>query len=327
MCRRVSSPFSLLKRIAAVVAATIYLTGCGIEIVDVTAPTSVTGGQPFEIEVTQQFFDSGSFIEEQQNRLVFVFVVPEAWSPQAGGSYDGEFDGVPLSLNVEVLDTIESGWNDLLYDPEFDSPCLEEYAEVESAQEQCALNKALDAIEFVPFFYGGPLAPPDDPTYQLLYVRTEVLPTQTFAADDTGVLTMPFAAAAGLQPAEATGFVVASAIELSEEAGDIARERLPADLKERWPSLGAGAADAPQNGDVISFVWWLWGENDGLTVEIDGYEVPVASVGVASVRQFAGNFPVPIGGPALFALIALGLVGLGISAGRKKRRKIQGFRF
>ena len=155
MCRRVSSPFSLLKRIAAVVAATIYLTGCGIEIVDVTAPTSVTSGQPFEIEVTQQFFQSGGFSETGETRLVFVFVVPEAWSPQAGGSYDGEFDGYPLSLNVEVLDTIESGWNDLLYDPEAASPCLEEYAEDENAQDDCAVYKALDAVEFVPFFYDG----------------------------------------------------------------------------------------------------------------------------------------------------------------------------
>lgn len=317
MCRRVSSPFSLLKRIAAVVAATIYLTGCGIEIVDVTAPTSVTSGQPFEIEVTQQFFQSGGFSETAETRLVFVFVVPEAWSPQAGGSYDGEFDGDPLSLNVEVLDTIESGWNDLLYDPEAGSPCLEEYA-----QEDCAVYKALDAVEFVPFFYDGAYPPPDDPTYQLLYVRTEALPTQDFAADDTGVLTMSFVAEAGLQSAEDVEFVVALAIELSEEAAEIVGERLPADRRESWPLLGAGAADAPQNGDVISFVWWLWAENEGLTTEIDGYEVPIASVGAASVRQFAGNFPVPIGGPALFALIALGLVGLGISAGRKKRRKI-----
>ena len=308
----------LMKRTVGFATLTLVLTGCGIEIVDITAPTSVTGGEPFEIEITQQFFESGEFSEVENTQMVFAFVVPEAWSPQAGGSYDGEFDGVPLSLNVEVLDTIESDWNDLLHDPEVDSPCLEEYAEDENAQEQCALFKALDAIEFVPFFYGGQYPPPDDPAYQLLYVRTDVLPTRTVAADDTAVLTMPFVAR-GVKPAEDVPFVVALAMELNEEAATRIRERLPADRQERWP-LVAGAADAPESADIIRHVWWMWAENDGLTAEIDGFEVPMASFGEASVMQLAMSLAVPVGGPALLALIALGLMGLGISARRSKKR-------
>ena len=319
MKRRTCSPLLMLKRFAAMAAATIYLTGCGIEIVDVTAPTSVTGGQPFEIEVTQQFSNSADNSEIDGTRWVFAFVVPEGWAPQAGGSYDAEFDGVSISLSVEALNTIESSWNDVLFDPALSSPCVPVEDPVDP--EQCALYKALDAIEFVPFFYGGQYPPPDDTTYQLLYVRTELLPPHTVAADDTAVLTMPFVAGA-LQPAENVPFIVALAAELSEEAAEIARERLPADQQEHWPSLGAGAVDEPEDADVTRYVFWLWGENDGLTAEIDGYEVPMGSVGEASVMQFARSLPVPIGGPALFTLIALGLLGLGISAGRKRRRKI-----
>lgn len=318
MSRRVPSPLVMLKRIAAVVAATIFLTGCGIEIVDVAAPTSVTGGQPFEIEVTQQFFNSGGFDEEEETRLVFAFVVPQGWTPQAGGSYDAELDGVPISLSIETLDTIDSDWNDLLFEP--GSPCVP--VEDPADPETCAAFKALDAIEFVPFFYGGPYPPPGPLTYQLLYVRTEVLPTQVYAVDDTGVLTVPFAAGAELVSAEDVPFIVAMAVDLAESTAGSVVERLPADRQVSWPLLGAGAANAPRDGDVLRYVWWLWGENDGLTAEIDGYELPVASVGEGFVRQFAISLPVPVGGPALFALIALGLVGLGISAGRKKRRKI-----
>ena len=88
----------LMKRTVALASATMALTGCGIEIVDVTAPTSVTGGQSFEIEVTQQFFNSTEFSEADDARMVFAFVVPEAWTPQAGGSYDAEFDSVPVNF-------------------------------------------------------------------------------------------------------------------------------------------------------------------------------------------------------------------------------------
>ena len=310
--------FLLVKRTLALASTAVVLTGCGIEIVDVTAPTSVTGGQSFEIEVTQQFFDSTEFSEANDARMVFAFVVPEAWTPQAGGSYDAEFDSVPVNLSVETLDTIESGWNSLLFDPESGSPCLP--IEEPVYPEDCAFYKALDAIEFVPFFYGGQYPPSDDTTYQLLYVRTDVLPPQTVAADDTAVLTMPFVARAALQSAESVPFVVALALELSEEGASVGRDRLPADRQERWPSLGAGAAVEPADAHGLRYVWWLWGENDGLTAEIDGYEVPMASVGEASVMQFAMSLPVPVGGPALFALIALGLIGLGISARRGKNR-------
>lgn len=303
----------LMKRTVALASATIALTGCGIEIVDVTAPTSVTGGQSFEIEVTQQFFNSTEFSEADDARMVFAFVVPEAWTPQAGGSYDAEFDSVPINLSVETLDTIESDWNSLLFDPESGSPCLP--VEEPVYPEDCAFYKALDAIEFVPFFYGGQYPPPGDTTYQLLYVRTDVLPPQTVAADDTAVLTMPFVAGA-LQPAEDVPFIVALATELSGDTAARVRERLPADQQERW-SFGA---DAAENADVMRYVWWMWGENNGLTAEIDGYEVPMASVGEASIMQFAMSLPVPVGGPALLALIALGLMGLGISARRSKKR-------
>lgn len=310
--------FRFLKRVVAVSAGTILLTGCGLEIVDVTAPTSVASGQPFEIEVTQQFFTSGEFSEEE-DALVFVFIVPEAWSPQPGGSYVGEWDGVPVSLNVEVLDTIESDWNDRLYDPDSGSPCLEELAEDEDAQEACAFFKASDAIEFVPFFYGGPFPPPAETAYQLLYVRTEVLPSTPVLEGDTGVLTLPFIAGA-LQSAGDTEFVVQLAAQIREETSEVLRERLPAEQQKWWPA-GAAAANAGEGGDTLSYVIWLFSENDGLTVELDGYDVPVGSIGGATVRQFAvDSLPVPVGGPALFALIALGLVGLGIVARRKQRR-------
>jgi len=306
----------LMKRTVGFATLTLVLTGCGIEIVDITAPTSVTGGEPFEIEITQQFFESAEFYEDENTKMVFAFVVPEAWIPQAGGSYDAEFDGIPISLSVETLDTIASDWNSLLFDPESGSPCLP--VEDPEIPEECAGFKALDAIEFVPFFYGGQYPPPDDPAYQLLYVRTDVLPTQTVAADDTAVLTMPFVAG-GVKPAEDVPFVVALAMELNGEAATRIRERLPADRQERWP-LVAGAADAPESADIIRYVWWMWGENDGLTAEIDGFEVPMASFGEASVMQLAMSLAVPVGGPALLALIALGLMGLGISARRSKKR-------
>ena len=308
----------LMKRASAVAVAAIFLTGCGIEIVDVTAPTSVASGKSFEIEVTQQFSES-SEPEEEAVALVFVFIVPEAWSPRAGGSYDGEWDGVPVSLNVEVLDTIESDWNDLLYDPDEGSPCLEEYADDEDAQEACAFFKSLDAIEFVPFFYGGAYPPPAEPDYQLLYVRTEQLPSGAFLEGDTGVLTLPFSAGA-LQRAGDTQFVVQLAAELTQPVAEAVRERLPADQQKWWPARAA-AANAGEGGDTLSYVLWIPSENEGLTVELDGYDVPVGNVVFASVMQFiADSLPVPLGGPALYALIALGLVGLGIVARRKQRR-------
>lgn len=319
MKRAAPSPLLMLKRLAVMAAATIYLTGCGLEIVDVTAPPSVTGGQPFEIEVTQQFFNAGSLLDEAESefQLVFVLVVPEDWSPRAGGSYDAEFDGVPVSLSVEVLSTIESGWNHVLYDPESGSPCLPEYAEDESAQEACAQYKALDAVEFVPFFYGGPYPPPDVTTYQLLYVRTELMPEIPYVADDTGVLTLPFVAGA-IQPAEEIPFIASLAMQVNLTAAQAIGERLAADQQQRWP---IGAPQTKTHEESQTFVWWVPSPGMG-SAQIDGYEVPIASSEEAVVRQFAAQVPVPVGGPALFALIALGLVGLGISAGRKRKRKI-----
>lgn len=288
-------------------AAFALISACGSEISDVGAPSAVTEGVPFEIEVTNTFYDSDIvFAEDGDERIVFVFVAPPGWEALDGGTYTINWSDPPVNMEVEVLDSFESGWAEFMMNiPECVDPVEPDF------ESDCAVIATAD-ITNNPFFYGGPFAPPEE-GYQLIYARTTEPLNQTPLTNegDTGTLTLPFRAN-GISPGEAVVWV-GHGVQASQVA--------PASVLDRIAEQTGRALSAPTNGDLTSVaLWFMDGSEDNGYLDENGFFVPSPAGAVFDLPQFLNKFPVPVAAPWILTFIALGLIGLGASARRFSKK-------
>lgn len=272
-----------LKAIFAL-SASLLLSACGSELTAINAPEAVEAGQPFQVSVTNQFFDDEGIFgpaDSPDGALVFGVFVPLGWTANPLANYQGTWDGTPVDLDLVLQSGIpDTNFVEFLIDDNA-PPELIEYLSISDCS--TVLEELADEVEGFQFLffqttadlYEGP-SPQDGDTGEFTFQLTPGNPSEE---DFMAVI---------------HGLLIGGPIENIAE--------------------GFGDANGVSVTDVLACSWYPdidESNTQGIFIP-DNEDTQFIVFGAATAES------VPVLGGALIAILALLLAGAGILVGRRK---------
>ncbi len=281
---KMSTVSSASFKVILALSALLLLSACGSELTNIDAPESVEAGQPFQVSVTNQFFDDDGIYspaDSPEGALVYGIFIPTGWSADPIANYQGTWDGTPVDLELALQSGIPDT-NLLQYVIDNEGPAeLIEYLSLSDC------STVLD--EFADEVAG----------FQFLFFQTtdDLFEGPDPQDGDTGVFTFQ------LTPGNPGAQDVTAVIHGLLIGGPIA------DGAEDF-----GVANGDEVTDVLACSWYPDVEES----QSQGVFTPDAQSADFIVFGSATATSVPVLGGALIAVLALLLAGAGILVGRRK---------